>query len=230
MIKTIIFQPGMVTDTVKCYTRAVLANFAVFMKEAQYAVIVLGAGRATRMGHAKQLLKYQGKTLLARAIELALKISDQVLVVLGAYLEETKPEAKKYPVSIVINHQYREGIGSSIHAGVLVAGEIAPDIDGVLVTLIDQPEITVEHLSQLALGGSAASSIVATSYGGVVGVPAYFPRRFLDELGKLSGDTGAKDLLTRYKSEVIAIPCDAAANDIDTEKDWRDFIHPDRSS
>jgi Uncharacterized MobA-related protein len=56
-------------------------------------LIILAAGAATRMGRPKQLLSYQGRSLILHAVEVALaSMSQPIIVVLGAYVEQIKPE------------------------------------------------------------------------------------------------------------------------------------------
>ena len=92
---------------------------------------------------------------------------------------------------------------------------------GLLVMLVDQPLISVDDLTRLAVGWRAAPDLPAASaYGGIVGVPAIFPRSCFADLLQLQGDQGAKSLLQDYAEKTI-VDIAAAAFDIDTEEDLR---------
>ena len=51
--------------------------------------LILAAGASSRLGEAKQLLVYQGQSLLERSIRLAFSVCQEVLVCLGAELEQS---------------------------------------------------------------------------------------------------------------------------------------------
>jgi molybdenum cofactor cytidylyltransferase len=50
--------------------------------------LILAAGASSRLGEAKQLLVYQGQSLLERSIRLAFSVCQEVLVCLGAEVYE----------------------------------------------------------------------------------------------------------------------------------------------
>jgi molybdenum cofactor cytidylyltransferase len=83
------------------------------------AIVILAAGSSSRLGRPKQLLKYQGKTLLVRAVETALaSVCRPVLVVLGAGSGQLRGEVSGLDVRILINPDWETGIGGSIRIGV----------------------------------------------------------------------------------------------------------------
>ena len=51
--------------------------------------LILAAGASSRLGEAKQVLVYQGQSLLERSIRLAFSVCKEVLVCLGAEVEQT---------------------------------------------------------------------------------------------------------------------------------------------
>ena len=61
--------------------------------------------------------------------------------------------------------------------------------------------------------------IVAALYDDTIGVPAIFPADLFRELAELTGDRGARVLLSRYPERVIGVPMPSAAQDIDTPGD-----------
>lgn len=187
------------------------------------AIVILAAGEARRLGRAKQLLKHKGKNLLQHCIETGLATKCPVVVVLGAHLEDTMPIAEKYPVEVVVNNHFKNGISTSIVEAVKVC-QRQPKIKGLLMTLVDQPKITSNHLSRILEFSSSTSNIVATEYQGTIGVPAYFPRKYFKELVRLQGDSGARQLFERYHGVLDTISFEDAALDIDTELDWKEFL------
>jgi CTP:molybdopterin cytidylyltransferase MocA len=65
----------------------------------------------------------------------------------------------------------------------------------------------------------APKRIVVASYEGILGVPCVFPREYFDEIERLRGDVGARDILNRQRNEVIAVPMPKAQLDIDRPED-----------
>src|ERR1700730_17702082 len=112
--------------------------------------IVLAAGASSRLGQPKPLLAYHGKTLLARAIGLALEAgADPVFVVLGANLDIILPAGLSDRAVPVINKDWQEGISSSIQAGLRAVHGMLPATEGVLLLTCDQPRLSAHHLSAL---------------------------------------------------------------------------------
>lgn len=156
--------------------------------------IVLAAGTSSRLGRAKQLVKFRGKSLLRHAVDVAR----------GAGCDET----------IVVTRRDVAGtLSDSIRFAVAKAGDAR-----VLITLCDQPLVTSEHLRALL---AIDAPIVATAYGDVVGVPAAFAPQFIPELRALTGDRGAREVIEAHMNDVMTIRFEDAAVDIDTDEDVR---------
>lgn len=195
------------------------------MNDHQSVAIILAAGGARRMGQAKQLLEYREKTMLQWTVEKTLSMGIPVVVVLGAHFDQIQPTIKDYTIKIVRNRQWADGISSSINLGVESAMTLLPVLSGILIILADQPAVTGKHLQALRKEGEKFKRLVATEYRGTLGVPAYFPQNYLDNLMELTGDRGAKSLLNLTPDMVLRIPFEPAALDIDTKQDWRKFTN-----
>ena len=180
--------------------------------------IVLAAGAATRFGSPKQLVRIGDRPLLSlitgRAAEV---VGHALIVVLGAQAAELAPLLRHSPASVVVNRYWREGIGSSIRAGV---AHLPASCEGVMLVLADQACVTAADLRRLAAAWRRQPlSIAAARYGTTVGVPAIFPRYLFGELGELKGDTGAKRLLRRHSDFLTRVQMSSAGFDLDTPAD-----------
>lgn len=189
-------------------------------------LIILAAGSASRMGKPKQLLSYQGSSLISHAVEIGLNSTCKpVVVVLGAYLEKIKPKINKFPVQIIENPHWKTGMSSSIRAGITAIKENNPKLDAVIIALADQPLISSRIFNQLVQSYQQTENIIiAATYGDVIGVPALFSRVLFPELINLRGDRGAKALMRKYKDEVLNISIPEAAIDIDTPEDYEKLL------
>jgi molybdenum cofactor cytidylyltransferase len=180
--------------------------------------IVLAAGASTRFGSAKQLVRVAGRPLLHTAVARAVDVAGSaVTVVLGARATELAPLLTHSPASVVINRDWREGIASSIRAGV---ARMPSSCTAVLLMLADQAAVSAEDLKRLAGAWRRQPEYIAAArYGATTGVPAIFPRSLFPQLNSLRGDVGARLLLQRNPDRVVRVPMASAAIDIDTPED-----------
>jgi molybdenum cofactor cytidylyltransferase len=180
--------------------------------------IVLAAGASTRFGSAKQLVRLAGRPLLHTVVTRASEVTGNALiVVLGSGAAQLAPLLKHSPGSVVINQEWREGLASSIRAGV---ARLPAACSAVMLLLADQAAVTAEDLKRLA--GSwrkQPQHIAAALYSGGCGAPAIFPRSSFRSLSELRGDTGARALLVRNPDRVVRVPMPSAAVDVDTPED-----------
>src|SRR3981081_429312 len=180
--------------------------------------IVLAAGASTRFGSAKQLVRVSGRPLLHTAGTRAAEVTGNALiVVLGAGVAELAPLLKHSPGSVVVNHEWREGLASSIRAGV---ARLPATCTGGMLLLADQAAVSADDLKRLAgTWRKQPQYIAAALYAGTSGVPAIFPRSVFRDLAELRGDVGARVLLRRSADRLVRVPMPSAALDVDTPED-----------
>jgi len=180
--------------------------------------VVLAAGPSVRFGSAKQLVRLAGRPLLHTAVTRAAEVTGNALVVvLGARAAELAPLLKHSPGTIVVNQDWREGLASSIRAGV---AQLPASASGVMLVLADQAAVTADDLRRLAgTWRKQPQCIAAALYAGTCGAPAIFPRASFRELAQLRGDSGARALLRRNTDRIVRVPMPSAALDIDTPED-----------
>lgn len=173
------------------------------------------------MGKPKQLLRYQERTFLHHALEVALaSMCRPIVVVLGAHAEQVRPEIEHLGVQVLENQQWSEGISTSIRVGIQALNATC-QIEAAVVTLCDQPFVSAQIINQLVVAYKRTSQpIVACEYGGTLGVPALFSRSLFAELIGLKGDRGAKQMIKEYAQQVLSISFPEGAIDIDTPRDY----------
>lgn len=183
--------------------------------------LILAAGEFSRLGRPKQLILFQGKTLLQKAIESTLEVLlAKAHVVLGARIEQISSSIEHLSATIVQNRQWQEGIGSSIRAGMEAVVVAAREYDAVLIMLCDQLHVQSPHLQAL-IGAyqNKLGSIVAAAFGAQLGVPALFDQKYFEALRKLKGVEGVKKIILRHPEDVHLILFEQAIIDIDTQDD-----------
>jgi molybdenum cofactor cytidylyltransferase len=180
------------------------------------AVIVLAAGRSTRMGTANKLVAdIGGKPMVRGVAEVALASQTaMVLVVTGHMAAEVSSALAGLDVTLVANPDYATGLASSLKAGIRA---LPPSCVGALILLGDMPQIAPVHLNTL-MGAFAADAIVVPVHGGRQGNPVLWPARVFPELLRLDGDAGAKRLIAAHAASVreVDLGTEAIFTDIDT--------------
>jgi len=189
------------------------------MSSEVYAVI-LAAGSASRFGSTKQLAELDGVSLVARATATANDVcSDRTVVVVGHDTEAVTAELQGTRGFVIVNDDYSEGLGTSLARAVTSISHVA---SAVIVMLADQPDISSQHLENLiGAWNDGDCDIVTTTFAGTQGPPVLFSSTCFDDLRQLSGDAGGKHLFGDSRFNLATVVFEAAAIDVDTEKDLR---------
>lgn len=185
------------------------------MSAPRHGLLVLAAGASRRLGEAKQLLRFDGESLVRRATRLGLATKPaQALLVVGAAADAVATEVADLPIATLPCPDWRDGLGASLAAGLHALDD---GIDGALVVLCDQPGLDAAHLQALLAAWHAnPTGAAASAYAGVLGVPALLPCAWFAELAAGDHDRGARDLLRQRAARVAPVPAPALAHDLDT--------------
>ena len=189
-------------------------------------IIILAAGRSSRFGKTKQLLSFNGKTLLQHVIEEATKAgAGPIVVITGSNAGEVSASITDKRINIVFNKDWSEGMASGIVIGVTKINELDSSIEKIIIAVCDQPFVTAAIFEQLdQLQKESGKHIVASAYSNTVGTPVLFTRKYFDQLLGLKGDTGAKKILETYRDDVTTIDFPQGNIDIDTQKDFDNLL------
>ena len=171
---------------------------------APIALIVLAAGRSSRMGAHKLLLPLRGQPLVSFALRLAERsTAADILLVLGYDVDRIRHALPRGRWRIVESPDFASGMSASLRAGLLAT---TPDALGAAILLADQPFISDAHLQRLlALAVAAPERIVATLSAGRAGSPVYFPRSLFGELLAVTGDEGGRSVIARHRELLLTI-------------------------
>ena len=197
------------------------------------AVLVLAAGRSTRMGGPnKMLADANGAPLVVHAVKAALESQAvEIVVVLGHMADQVRAGIEnaipgRSRLRFVTNPDFVDGLSTSVRNGI---GALSSNVDAAIVQLGDMPGVGAGLLNRLIAAFSPVEgrAICVPTVGGKRGNPVLWARRFFPEMATLSGDSGAKHLIGEHADLVCEVEMtgEAAITDIDTPealKAWRE--------
>jgi molybdenum cofactor cytidylyltransferase len=194
--------------------------------ESRVSIILLAAGSSSRMGQSKQLLEVNGTSLLLHSVRVALDSgAKSVNVILGANELAHREIIRNQPVSVISNHYWKSGMGSSIKAGLNHIVRKYSDTEAVIIMVCDQPAINSAHLRNLISSFKSTNSpIVASAYSGTVGVPALFSRAFFSNILMLKDEQGAKKIIEQFPEQRASIDFPDGSIDLDTGDDYQKYL------
>ena len=185
------------------------------------ATVVLAAGSSRRFGDSNKLLaRVDGKPVLTYVLDcVASQSLSTKIVVVKPGDEEVTSLIDTRVFDIVENANARDGMGSSISAGIRALGAV----DGAFLILGDMPFIKESTYLELlaAFQEHPDKSIFAPLYDQRRGHPVLFRHRYFADLMGLTNDTGAKRILAANEAAFLAVPTTDAGvlSDIDVPAD-----------
>jgi molybdenum cofactor cytidylyltransferase len=190
-------------------------------------IIILAAGASTRMGQSKQLLPVSGYSLLSRIVKISVDTGlSEIVVVLGSNDHAHEKEITSFAISIVQNPEWQTGMGSSLKAGLKFLTTRIPVLEGVVITVCDQPLLTTVHIESLLKKHlESRKGIIASGYASTVGTPVFFSKKYFADLLNLKNDEGAKKIILQNPSDTTAIDFPGGEIDLDTMDDYYSFIN-----
>ena len=186
------------------------------------SAIILAAGESKRMGEPKQLMPFGQSTILEKAIDNLLSSAvNEIIVVLGYKAEEVLKTIATKPVKIAINPDYKQGMSTSIIAGLSL---IARQAQAVMLALGDQPLVDSQTINQLIEEFyNHDKGIVVPTYHGKRGHPVIFAIKYKQKLLELTGDIGGREVIKDHPDDIleVAVDSESVISDIDTINDYR---------
>ncbi len=182
------------------------------------SAIILAAGKSARLGKPKQLLPWQGTTLLGYTLSCIQKSGiEDIVLVLGAYAEEIKKTININDLRIVVNTSWQTGKASSIRAGL---NAISKDAKGMMIFLCDQPYLTSELIKAiLQVEMDLNTPIIAPVIGEQIINPVLFKKEVFSDFYLLQGEEGGKNLFKEHTIQRVPWKDTRILLDIDTPDD-----------
>jgi len=192
-------------------------------------VVVLAAGKSTRMGRPKATLRLDdADTFLTRIIRTfqAAQVDD-VVVVLGHEAEAIVKSVEQSGLSLrfVVNEQFESGQLSSVLAGLRAIDR--PGVNAMLMTLVDVPLVSAATVrAVLQRYRTTHASVVRPVRGALHGHPVLIDRLLFDEIRAADPRRGLKPVIRAHVSAAgdVEVEDDGAFSDIDTPEEYKRLV------
>ena len=187
------------------------------------AGVILAAGRSTRMGRPKALLRQiqSGHTFVSHLMRAGRAGGLAPVFVVGRPEDgELRSVVDRAGEVFVVNSQPDQGQLSSIQAGLTAA--VAAGATAVMIMPVDVPLVSTAVVASLLEAAERSEAlIVRASHQGVHGHPVLIKRAVFDELREADPSVGARGVVRADPSRVLDVEVDAGVTlDIDTAEDY----------
>jgi CTP:molybdopterin cytidylyltransferase MocA len=175
-------------------------------------------------GADKLLERVEGRPVLALLALRARAAGAPVLVTVAPAQAGRAAALSGQEVTLAEVPEAAEGMAASLRAG--ADAMTAGGHDGLMVLPADMPEIGTEDIAALIAAFMSTPAprpiLRAAASDGRPGHPVILPARLAPDLARLSGDTGARDVLRAHAAEVVLhpLPGERALTDLDTPEEW----------
>jgi len=186
------------------------------------SLIVLAAGKSTRMKENKLLLKLNGETLIEHVVKVAKESSaDEIVVVLGYEATKVKERLAKIDCKFAVNENYMKGQSESVKVGL---SAISGNAEAVMILPADIALVDPESINRvLEEYRRSKSTIVIASYQQQSGHPILLDRTLFPEVSKIDEYTqGLKAVISRHRAEInyVEARTENVLVDIDTKEEF----------
>lgn len=207
-----------ISDKAKCVGEGVARAIDEWFKH--QAIVVLAAGSSKRFGENKLLFPLEGKPLYRHMMDnlKAIPCAFKIIVTGDKRIED---EALEEGITIVQNTRPELGISHSMKLGLLSALKAYPGVQRILFTVCDQPGLTDATMRRLLdRAAEHQGKIVCVSFEGQPHNPVVWDRIYFDELMKLTGDAGGRQIMNKYKENIVMVETDKKElQDVDRKTD-----------
>ncbi len=183
------------------------------IQDAKIGCLVMAAGNAVRFRSNKLAAKFDGKTLIQRALEAVPKQLFAKVVVVTQY-PEIEQLSREFGFDSIRNEHPDWGISHTIRLGT----EALRHSNAILYMVSDQPlldDASVERL--VACWREHPCNIISAAHNGKRGNPCIFPKEFFDELMELREDHGGNTVIRKYPDLLLTVEvAQEELTDVDT--------------
>jgi molybdenum cofactor cytidylyltransferase len=186
------------------------------------SLVLLAAGKSTRMKENKLLVKINGDTLIEHVVKAAKRSSvDEVVVVLGYEAMKIKERLAKVECRFAVNENYMKGQSESVKAGF---SAVSSNAEAVMILPADVALIDRESINRVVEEyRRSRSRIVIASHQQQSGHPILLDRTLFPEVSKIDEETqGLKAVINRHRAEIkyVEVGTENVLIDIDTREEF----------
>jgi molybdenum cofactor cytidylyltransferase len=182
-------------------------------------MIITAAGMSTRQKQNKLLIRSCNETIIEKTINNFLNFDLDIFVVVGHQKELLIPILEhrfRKDIQIIENKDYKNGISSSLNAGIKATGK---NYDYIGFCNGDKPfikEKTIEIL--LKYIKDIQPNILVPRYIEQNGHPTYFSKDYIKDFILISGDIGGQVVIKKYPKAVTYLPVNDEGVVLDMDK------------
>ena len=191
----------------------------------RFSAVIPAAGYSSRMGRFKPMLPLGETTIIERVIKLFQGCGvEEILVVVGFQRDCMHPVLERSGVKEIISHRYREGMFSSVVAGLTAS---SPGTEATFILPVDIPVVAASTISRLMdTHHRSPGKILRPVYAGLRGHPPLIPRIFAESIAAWDGEGGLRAALAQWESETIQVevPDENILFDVDTPDDYEQLL------
>ncbi len=192
------------------------------------SAVILASGQSKRMGVTKQLLSFNGTTLLGECIKNVLLCPfDEVIAIIGHDAAEIKENifVNDERFRWEYNKEYRKGKSNALKLG---ASKVCQS-SGIFVFLGDHPLIKTKTINALyrrakqLLPNIKEGLVIQPSFNGQTGHPVFFSHHLFSYFELLNGDEGGIKIIQKaHQLDLVQVDDEGILLDIDTpaEYEW----------
>ena len=179
--------------------------------------IIMASGFSNRMGKDKLLIDVNGKKIIERVIEAAIYSKlDEVILIYRT--KEVRDIGETYGIKTIYNPNAHLGQSQSV-----ITGVESSEKGAYMFFVGDQPFISVGLIDLLIDEyNREPEKIIIPYYENMIGMPIIFPSSLREELLKVGGDKGGREIIRNNPLLIkkVYIDDEYLIKDIDTVEDY----------
>ena len=182
------------------------------MYDPDIAIILEAAGNSTRYGSNKLLrIMEDGRPMICSILDAARAQKTSRRILVTQYFEAA---ALAPDFCVVINDSPELGISHSMQLGI----EAASDADAYMFCVCDQPWLSAATIRRLIEAyRDTGSGIVSLAWQGKMCNPKIFSSRYREELLKLKGDTGGRQIISAHMDDLLLVEAESENETVDID-------------
>ena len=194
-----------ISDKTRAVSAGVQKAVEVYARlKGRYAVVVLAAGLSRRFGSNKLLETINGKPMYEHMLKNLKGFSGFSPVIVTSY-EEIAQAAETRNIRVVINEKPEKGLSRSMQLGLGVCLENNPDLQGILFSVCDQPNLTFATMFSLLRRALNCEGKIICAGNERKKNPVLWDKKYFSELEKVEGDVGGRAVMVHYPDQIVVV-------------------------